>query len=341
MPFRRKRPRRPARFGRRFRRRRGRRPFQKRRRFRRRRRGGNKKKKFLQFVSNQARLNGSRNYHEEVYGAKVTSEEGQTAYQVWCPIATYDKMKDIVESTLGQDGGSVPLGLDAVTDQKKYYMTKYKCVNHIRNISNHPVFLSCYTLQARKDRSHASGYTAEETALYDLMTGWLDDMGNGSTTTTLKSGDNIISYTPGAKIGNTYAHHLKVKNSRLFMGNWRIKQYKLFKLNPGDDVFWTVRAKNCVFNPNSWLDTAGNAIETKGGLTKCFLMKLTGVMGESNAVGSNCAQMQSDVTLSSIIDCGVIPLNTTGHALAQTVTHDILQADYEAPGEHDMVADEA
>ena len=320
--------------------------FKRRRRFRKRYRGPSKRLRFKAFVSNQARMNGSRKYLKEEYGTKFTANEGTTAYRVWCWQNSYSKLKAIVDSTLGDSG--IPLGGNVVDESKlqyKYYLKDLKTVTHVRNISTHPVFLSMYTMVSKRDRGQDVTYNnPAKQLIQDLKASIEDDAGTGTT-----DGPPIINYTGEQIVTNTtsvqldtVAHHIKMRNQRKLMTNWRIKQYKLFKLNPGDDVFWTMSRKGMVFNPATWIDDVGDNIETKKGVTEVVLMKLTGVIGESVSTAGNCAQMKADCAISCIISGSVIPLNTNSHerSYAVSVASGGIKTDYEAPTEHAHAADE-
>ncbi len=290
---------------------------------------------FLRHLATMKRLNGIRTFHEEAHGGAMVTNEGTTDYLFFCDVGTLTEFAAIIDNTLGQDG--VALGLGASTDiQRKFFITPIETMLNVRNIMLHPVFVTMYTLVSKLNMDFGTGNTRSGAAA-DLNEGWEDDMAVGSTTTTLKTGDNVVSVS-GAQV-TSFAHHLRLRNSRLFSRQWRIQKAKLFKLNPGDDIHWKFRTKAFVFNPNVLGDGAHD-FEVIKGITKVILIKLSGVMGESTATATNIARMQSKIGIECIKKARVVMLNNNDNAHAVTVNHDIFQTDYIGPGHHDEDADE-
>ncbi len=281
------------------------------------------------------RLHGTRRYHEENMRDVFQSDEGKALYTAFCEANTLTKNTAIVNSTLGVDGGTNPLGLNAVGTQYNYHISQ-KLLVHVRNISTHPIFVSCYTIAPKGTRGLASEGSMRELCIQELFDGWQADMAAGNTSTTTKEGDYAVVQNGSVQI-DSYAMHLKMRYSRQFNQNWKIIQSKSLKLNPGDDIYWNIKVPKGIFNPNK-LNSAGDPQEMNS-RSRMFLLKQCGVIGESAGTDGNVAAMQSELAVGCTMDASVVPMNQYGSQLALDVNHDILQTDYVGPGEHTLEVD--
>jgi hypothetical protein len=282
------------------------------------------------------RLYGLRRYHNETSGNAIIAQEGLSNYECIAEIGTKAAQESVIDSALGQSGGS--LGENATNTNYKYILKRQVLVIHFRNVTNHPQFLHIYTIAPKKQISLGSESNACGLMMQDLSDGWKQDMGDGSTTTTTKSGDNIVSGVTSTSV-STYSHHWKLAYSRRFMDRWKVVKSKSYKLDPGDDVFWTVKVPGGIYNPNAMIPSTGDPVEIPK-TSRIVVTKLTGVLAESAATANNFLSMETETAYEYVHKAQVIPYNIHVNEMSAQITHDAILTDYHAPSAHVKTDDE-
>ncbi len=201
------------------------------------------------------------------------------------------------------------------TNVAKHLVRKEKQVIHMRNVSVHPIFVRCFEVLARRDISSTdASYTdPRHIACHDFAVGCKDYMASGSSTTTSYEGDGIITYTPGQIVGSLRSKFLGPKNSPRFNQNWRIVKQAKYKLGPGDDVFWKMKTKDHIYDPEKDVTDNGSGLEDarhiRKGLTKTLLIFAHGAMGSIADDAATMGFMKSSLCIDVIQSASVMPLN--------------------------------
>lgn len=305
------------------------------------RRRGNTSASYRQYVNILKRTRGVRKFHEEVRNTGLETGQNKVLWEIVANEGDKTRLESIILSTLGQDGAT--LGDNPADEQRKNLITNYHATTHFRNVSTHPVFLTIYEITPRKDGVVEDTLTdMKRKCMSDLMTGWDLDTGAGSTSSTLKSGKEDTTFTPGDFSGTTFTQFRSPRTSRQFMRNWRINRNKLYKLAPGADVFWTLHMKNRVHNPVRELEVdTSQSREWTHGYAKMLLVKVCGTMGVSDDVGEHgvVGLMNSHLTVDCFSRCRVLAMTTKDNALALTLGHDAIEGaeQLEGPGDHDLL----
>lgn len=304
------------------------------------------KASFSMYVKHQRIRNGIRQHTAEVRTEGL--ESGQNVVKIKAVTSLADRacLEAIVAKTGGHSG--TQLGGGTYSSEKlykKYYIKNYKVIYHLRNLSPQECFVTVYECVARKDQTFSTSCaTAAQQCITDLYKGWYQDMGAGTSGTTGGSGDAILSHTAGANTGTLDSKFLSFRRSRQFNDRWGIVKQKKFKLNPGDDIFWTIKVPDRTFNPLSYQVEDSLAVhDMKRGYSKALMIKFHGVMGHSNSTGSSwddVGLMNSIIAYDQYETAQVIPLSFNLAQHNHEVTHDNLTGiTLEGPSEDTMVVE--
>jgi hypothetical protein len=246
----------------------------------------------------------------------------------------------MINANITQD--TATLGIDTIDQYKKYLISGYHFMTHLRNISNHPIFIEVRTVCARRDRIYGGVYgSVADFVVSDVVNGWKEKMGAGAVGPPV-TGEVGLSYVAGGSALATQYHHLALGHSDEFKRNWKTVSYKKFKLNPGDDVYWKMRFRNRVYNRDQEVGAA-DALQRDiiKGFTKATIVSFVGVLGESTATAGNVATMQSDLAVECWSRATVTLLNQKGIKSSHVEAHhDTLLTDYTGPSRFEHKSDE-
>lgn len=293
--------------------------------------------KFKAAMNVLGRLHGSRRFHQEKIRGTEPVQEGRCLYKCISEYGTPNNIEAILGKNTTEDSST--LGVVAVDDKMQYLIKNFKAIDHFRNSVSHPIYVSVYTLLAKKSENTSVGIeTAREMAMQELVEGWKDDLGAGATGINSKTGENVIAASADDYC-LTYAFHLKLKHSRLFMSHWKVIKHKAFKLNPGDDIYWITRLRDRTYDQQRDKQRLGTN-EVIPGFTKVVMVKVFGGLGESQGSAGNVAHMECELIHENSTDCSVVPITTSGkHVAVAEVEHDDFKTDYEAATDHEMKLD--
>lgn len=336
-------------------------PFRKRYRGRRRRRYrrryGRSKSMWKNYIFTQKKQLSERKFIEEERGgasAFTTTIDSVHWQCVQCVGSPVDDNAYALGSKANQGQQGVHLGdVDGMdNDQKddnaentvqKYLIYKEKLVAHYKNMSLIPAFLTAYEVICKKLVVDSSGtYTdCRHKIMDDFLSGIQDYMGAGSTSTTTKVGDNVVSFTGGSTTGTTYSKFISPTQSRKFNIYWKVKRKKMFKLNPGDEVFWTLKSKNHIYDP--MIHNADNGASStdktlaRPWLTKALIIKCHGAIIASTGTVTEMGLGIVNMAVDTIRTAKVLPLKYGERNLSHYVTHEVAAtlASAVAPGRHD------
>lgn len=323
--------------------RRRKRKFRGRRRFKKRRRG-NTSAAYRRYIDISKRQNGVRRFHEEVRNFGMESVQNFVHWEMIAPEGHTDRIQSIIAKDTTLSGN--PLGSSAFDRSKKSLIMNYKSISHFRNLSTHPVFVQIFEVTPRKDGVVETTLTSMALKLAsDLAIGFEDYTGAGTSSTSVQSGKADTDFTPGDLFFKTSSVFRSPRGNKRFMKNWRITRNKLFKLEPGDDIFWTTRLKDRVYNPIAELQVAGAAERSwVKGYSKCLVVKFYGAIGLSTGADAHdvIGLMNSHLSVDRFVKCRVVDLVRGTHDLDVTVATDVLTSlTLEGPNEHVLASEAA
>lgn len=284
-------------------------------------------------------VTGYRRFHNEELSTYIEANEATTQYECRTEMVFMDRayMETIIDSTNTQDGA--PLGEVARSDLNEFHIANIYQQNHFKNLSLVPGFLTVYEFVAKKRMFYDATYTT--TAKYlmsDVVAGIRDDSGAAIVSgTTAKYGDFIVPYTNGDTGVASYAHKLGLGQSRRWADKWKLVKSKTFKLNPGADVFWSIKSKGFKYSLQKLTNgIGGDVADVIPGVTKCLLVKWTGSIGTSDTVAGNVGHMHVRLAVGKTQDARCMVMKRSNHGLVNRVIHATIQNDYQAPGQHDF-----
>lgn len=286
-------------------------------------------RRYKDFIYDAIKLNGVQRHRAEIRNAGLENPTNLVTFNAFRSMNDRADIELYLQTTIGESGNELSGGTYS-TDiyNKQWYLYNYNAMNKIRNVGEHDAWLTIYECVAKKNRTlnDATYSTTRSLIMNDIVNGWKDKMGAGASTLSTKSGENIISFTPGNATCDTYSRTIHPKESKEFLHNWKILSQKTFKLNPGDDVQWTIKMKNFMWNPMKWKDTGNNQVDIYAGKTKVFLMKYNGSMGRSTAAGEEdiVGLMQADLAVETFQSGNVTQVQTSQAELHHTLYHDDL-----------------
>lgn len=293
---------------------------------RRRRRGRGRRSlafKMKKMISSQ--MEGARSYKKESRNFAIECAQNTIQWSIPTAIGTSTDISAMVQSVYSAgniysgigESGHISAPYSGVEENYKVDISGYKVVSHFRNIDTHPVFLTIHEIMATNTCAYSADLAnAREMIMTQLNEGWKMHKADPVSTTTSLYGDDTISAT-GSFADNykldVYSQFLHPKSSPLFRKNWKIVKTKKYKLNPGDDVFWTLRIRNRVWDPQRDQDAYAGGVGTSDVIknySKALLVKVSGVMGRSDAANEAdvIGLLQSDVSIDTLTTAKLAPL---------------------------------
>lgn len=324
---------------RRYRRKRGRRSY--RRAYKRR----NRFKRLVKKYAGQKYLslkNGKREYVEENRSRKIDVPAQKVHYICHTYIGSVSVFENIINSTGGQDGQ--PLGGTSTDPHRNFRLTNYSSYSRIRNLSEHPVYMTAYILTPRRHLriSTEGGLTADTAVCTHLMnrikTGWEFLMD--------ATGDAYVDAVSGSSynaILNTDSTHLWPSQSREFNKWYRIVKRKSFTLQSGGIAHLSMKVPNFTFNKQNLegltaLESRAAAgvnveipIQGIKNITRILLLRIHGEMGIDPNDQSKVGLMAADLGAIDHIKARVFEVNTKDHAKSLAVTTTAGIVDLEGP----------
>lgn len=302
---------------------------------------------------------GIRKYFNEERQDSVQSEQNQIRYTslyslgsrsdieaMLVKVDTGDHYSGIgeVQSDLnvsGAQGSEVIDGQPYESNLRTYKcdISQYAMKMHFKNLGELPIHVTIYEYVSRETRPFISSDT---TAMNDLdcqlKNGWVDYLGSGTGT----FGVAATSLTGGGGSGtgiwenvdstraDTFSDNLYPKHSKQLTAKWRCTKRRVLKLNPGDDVYWTVRCRNRVWNPRNiygatWTDGV-DTMDCIKNYTKVVMLRVHGVIGRGNAAGQggDVGYLPTDLYVGRTISAKLAPLQSGQHADYRELSKDNL-----------------
>lgn len=294
-----------------------------------------------------------RQYINESRKHSISVDAGNYKYQCLCSLGNADTTLDggnsftqVIESALGQDG--VALGGDSADQFATYCIENFTVMNHLRNLSPHPVFVTVYEIVARKHTEIPVGGAAGVTTymLQNIYDGWRELMGTGAGVAPVFEGDQVTS-VPTAGGMNTESNALSITHSRDFSKRWKIMSKKKYKLNAGDDVYWRLSIPYFKFHPNFYLPANETGteqnIEIIKNVTRVLMIKLEGALGHGTGVNQDkIGPMSSDLAYECMTKARVYKMNSTSEPTISLKVEedDLTGVNLEGPTEHTVIEDE-
>lgn len=231
---------------------------------------------------------------------------------------------------------------------QRYYISREKQTVHYKNMSLIPAFLTVYEIVA-KQRIHEDESGLQDCRakiMNDLMNGWKDYMQTGTATDISKPGDSMITYNVGDIAGIVFSKFLSPTQSRKFRMYWKIVKKKMFKLNPGDNVFWNLKGRNHIYDPFLQDEDVGatNQLQTiaRKGITRVLISKVHGDIVADTTDPAIMGFGGVSVCVDTIRSAQVLPLQYSETQISHKLTLEDKDnlASAVAPGEHADAADE-
>lgn len=209
----------------------------------------------------------------------------------------------------------------------KWDFTNWSKTYHFRNIDEHEQYLTIYEITLKKNMV-LNGNNMCEMVIDAIDNGWADYIASGAASTSTDiQGQNLWTQTSNTVL-DVNSTFLKPTDSHAFNSHFKIIRQKTFKLNPGDDVFWTMRVRNRIYNYKDHVDSDETTYLYNGfkGYTKCLMARLSGVMGRSNAAGEAdvIGLMQTDTSIAFKERCRILPMAASKRASYAYLTQDDL-----------------
>lgn len=269
-------------------------------------------------------VNSNRKYYRETRNDSISSGRNQKRFFVHEALGSNRIITATLESsasgTYADIGntehlllGGDPAGLYR---HQKYDLTRYSCKYHFRNISEVPCFFEIYELVCKTSRCVAASTLAAD--VIDLIVQGVHDYAGspGDTANIQVNGDSVlVPHGSVANIMDTFGIGVKPSMSKVFMANYKIVKHAKYKMAPGDDIYWTMRLKDKVFNPFKWLAVGGtgHAYDVQKGYTKILMTSVQGVMGRDASADSahTIGWLEADVSIAKIDNLTILPMNAS------------------------------
>lgn len=222
---------------------------------------------------------------------------------------------------------------------------------YFRNLSPHPVFLRVWTVTPKKHIIlTAADNTLAEHAINRLIGGWMQNMDDTDDTDML-SGKTAVT-TNAENIYNIHSNssYLYPSHSEEFRKWWKCFNPVTLKMNPGDDLYYTVKVPAFTYNYSTWhgLSTADQSTtgpadlsqvyEGIKGITRMVMFRCHGAMGHGNADQTKTGYMAADVGWSQTCSARVYKMNNAARDTEMTLNKDDMTAvTLEGPTEHTFV----
>lgn len=303
-------------------------PFKRRRRFSRRRRKRRRRRSrgrsAFGFRVNKAvsrQIHGLRKFMQEDRNEGIENSKNRVMWKALCEIGSRAHVEDMLTQTGGlrttlgtvEGVGDYTVGNDRLFTLK-YDISNYKMTNHFRNVGEHEGILTIYEVCAKQSFGMPAGIvTIPGDVMTKLDVGWNQQTVAGASSNTQVTGEALQETRSGGEM-QVYSQFLAPYNSPEFRKYYSIKKVKKYKLNAGDEVYWTTRCRNRVWNPTRiYQNNLGDGVETIDVIknyTKCLLIKWHGCMGRSVATGEEdvIGLMSGDLTIDCLTKASLAPL---------------------------------
>lgn len=309
-------------------------PYRRYRRFRGRKRRRNGRAslgfKVQQIVSKQ--VEGLRTFFDETRNQAVESPQDQVRWEVVQQLGTkyaVDNMITAVHENAVHSGiGESALGAhDTVIAHTRVDISRYQSTVHFRNVEEHPVFLTVMEIQAKKSLA-LDGLHMDVHVKRLIHNDFINYTADETTVATATNVEGVDIETEGSFTIDTYSQFLKPFGgaSGQMRKFYKLLRTKTFKLNPGDDVFWTMRMRNRVWNPArqtpDQYQEDSEEFDVIGGYSKVLVVGVKGCIGRSNAADAAevIGLMQADVTVDKVTRARLAPLQFAKHEAFKRVT---------------------
>lgn len=302
-------------------------------------------------------MNGSRRYLKETRQAAIETTQNEVTFAVVSEIADRAEIETMIKQ-VGSNytglGETASIGAyESNEGQYKVDITNYKKTVHLRNVDLHPAEVTIYEIVSKKSRGIDDGLNQSPGTqmIWDIQRGFKKDLVSGTATATQATGSTIVSGVTNTSL-TTYSKMWGPGNSQEFRENWKILRKKLFRLSPGDDIYWDFRAKNRVFNPKRWynIDTSAEDLpddvathDMHAYYTKVLLVKIVGAIGRSDvtAEADVIGFLQTDIAYDVVHYANLCPLLLgPGDKHAEVGYDDLTAKILEGPVEHEMKEDD-
>ncbi len=310
----------------------------KRRKKRRRKRNNNAKVARIARDAVLRSIGGDRSYIQEDRSLSFANGHGEYSWNTLACVGNIGSsnpgsLKTIIESTGAQDAAA--LAGDADNAHRRFKVFNFSCEVHLRNLSPHPIFVTLYTVCPKKHVEYlVSGAVCTNHAITKLKDGWAELMD--------ATGDGYLGATSGGSF-TTESNYLTPSMSKHFTAFYKVKQKKRFKLNAGDDVFWTVKMPPFTLRPNVFLSTGmtgdDREIDMVKNYTKVVLCKMEGALGHDTADQTVVGPMSCDIAVERVFRAKAYAINSVADGLHMRRTEDLI-SNLEGPSEAVMLGDD-
>lgn len=277
---------------------------------------------------------GTRTYFDEQRGFALEGSQQLVTWSTICELGDRQQIEGMIQkvdvgSIYTGIGENINAGTGSVTGydllHSKVDISKLKCTVHFKNIDEHPAHFAIYEVVAAKTRAFPAADIASD-VIDQLHNGWVKFLPTGATSSTAKSGKLLIG-SEGGKTVNTYSQFLAPHRSADFKENYRIVKMRKYKLHPGDEIFWTMRCRDRVWNPSNIYseETVGvDTVEVIKNYSRCLLISMHGVIGRSSGLGEADINgfMQVDVSFDTLLAAKLCPLQAGKHETYHSLVHD-------------------
>lgn len=284
-------------------------------------------------------LGGNRAYKYEDRNRNYANGHGQYSWNSLLCIGNTSSsaaasLKTIIEATGAQDG--VALAGDADDAHKRFRVYDFSATVHVRNLSPHPIFLTMYELQAKKHiEFNDGGYTCTLHALGKMYDGWQELMD--------ATGDAYLTAPSGLQM-MTESNLLFPSDSKHFSAFYKVVKKKKFKMEPGDDIYWTVKMPPFTLRPNVFIPTgmAGTdrAVELIKNYSKFLMCKMEGALGHQTTDQTIIGPMSCDIAVERQVKAKAYAINTKDDGSHVRRTEDSITGDLEGPSHVAMLQDD-
>lgn len=283
-------------------------------------------------ISVSKALNASKSYVYENRQDTISSTQNYVRYGVlplvlnapFAATAQYPTPASVV-ATAGHEA-SANVGTDT---NYKVRIAKQVVTYKIRNLSNHPCFLTLGNYVSKMD-NYDSAYSPAATAVGVLFNGWDKQMVAAQATNT--GTGTIVVYTAGQEYLETLASSMVPSQSYDFQQAWQLKKRAVYKMMPGDDIFWSVTApaydlQAAVVAGQHAVSLAGKSIMT--------MYRVHGALGKSTIDDTKVGFTKVDLGYEVLYRCKTYRLQNTERSLPMDVPKiDAALGTLEGPTEH-------
>lgn len=275
---------------------------------------------------------GIRRYLNEIRNFGFENTANHVLFQAVCPIGTRSQIESMIKSVYA--AGNIHSGIgETAVGAYESNLENYKCDirnlhirQHFRNVGEHAGLLEIYEISPKKSFAFPTGVSTMDFDIIDkLEAGWDQDVAAGASTATSKTGQTLVNASGSSSV-ETISSTLTPRQSKEFNRHYKIVKSKKYKLNVGDEVFWTTRLKSRVWNPAKIYSAFTDGVDTLdciGGYSSCLLVRWSGCLGRSVAAGEEgvVGLMQGDIAHECVIRASLLPLQGAKNETYRTLTH--------------------